>query len=221
MVILEARQLGRCVDGKWVLRDISFALEEGECLAVMGPSGAGKSSLLRLLNKLDEPTEGTIILAGKDSHTIPPQELRRRVGMVMQAPHLFPGDIADNIRFGPRLQGRELTDEEVAKQLEAVGLSGMAGRSVEQLSGGEAARVSLARTLANTPEVLLLDEPTASLDEARSVEIEALIVALLQEHQMAAIWVTHSQKQAIRVSERMLHLEQGRLISETTQKRES
>jgi putative ABC transport system ATP-binding protein len=85
--------------------DVSIAIEQGEVLAVIGPSGAGKSSFLRLLNRLDEPTGGTVLLHGRDYHDIAPRELRRRIGMVMQMAYLFPGSVATNIAFGPRQRG--------------------------------------------------------------------------------------------------------------------
>ncbi|MCB9640857.1 MAG: ATP-binding cassette domain-containing protein [Myxococcales bacterium] len=208
--LLEVRDLGRQSEGTWLLREISFSLQTGKLMVVMGPSGSGKSTLLRMLNRLDEPSSGSILLDGVDITTLPPQSLRRRVGMVMQSPHLFPETVADNIRFGPLQRGKQLSDEDVERLLSQVGLAGFGERSIKKLSGGEAARVSLARTLANEPELLLLDEPTAALDEAMSREIEALIAGLLQENGYTAIWITHHVEQAKRLAEQVLLLDQGR-----------
>ena len=108
--VLRAEELGRTVGSKVILRDISFDVMAGELLGIVGASGSGKSSLLRLLNRLDEPTSGTVFLDDQDYRQLPPRELRRRVGMVTQRPYLFPGDAASNLRFGPAQRG-ETVDE--------------------------------------------------------------------------------------------------------------
>ncbi|MFL5271155.1 MAG: ATP-binding cassette domain-containing protein, partial [Anaeromyxobacteraceae bacterium] len=159
-VLLAAQHLSRTVQGRAIVDDVSFELSEGEVLALVGPSGAGKSSLLRLLDRLDEPTGGTVLLEGRDYRELPPRELRRRVGMIMQLPALFPGTVADNLRFGPRQRGAELADAAVEALLADVGLAGFGARDAARLSGGEAQRVAIARAVANEPAVLLLDEPT-------------------------------------------------------------
>src|SRR5579859_6880611 len=107
-IALETRNLSRAVAGKVLVNDFNVLLIPGEVLAVVGPSGAGKSSFLRLLNRLDEPTGGTSYVDGLDYREIPPRVLRRRLGMVMQTPFLFPGTVAENIRFGPRQHGETL-----------------------------------------------------------------------------------------------------------------
>jgi putative ABC transport system ATP-binding protein len=196
--------------------DISVQVRQGEILAVVGPSGAGKSSFLRLINRLDEPTGGTVYLDGRDYRHISPGELRRRVGMVMQAAYLFPGTIAENLRFGPRQQGEDLLAPEIDDLLEHVGLKGFAGRDVLNLSGGEAQRVSLARTLANKPEVLLLDEPTSALDEKAEREIEALLTRVLRDRHLTALMVTHDTGQAERIADRAILIKAGRLIMDGT-----
>ncbi|MEJ2348864.1 MAG: ATP-binding cassette domain-containing protein [Anaerolineales bacterium] len=140
--VLTTHQLTRVVDGKLIIADISIQVHWGDILAVVGPSGAGKSSFLRLLNRLDEPTRGTVFVEGRDYREIPPQELRRRLGMVMQLPYLFPGTVAENIRFGPEQRGAVISDEEIESLLERVRLSGYSDREVTNLSGGEAQRIS-------------------------------------------------------------------------------
>src|SRR5579864_8250626 len=143
--ILRTEHLTRVVDGRRIVDDISIEVPRGDVLAIVGPSGAGKSSFLRLLNRLDEPTGGTSYVDGLDYREIPPRVLRRRLGMVMQTPFLFPGTVAENIRFGPRQQGETLDNEAIARLLEQVGLPGFASRNVANLSGGEAQRVALDR----------------------------------------------------------------------------
>ena len=159
----------------WIVSEITLDVQRGELLGLVGASGSGKSSFLRLLNRLDEPTSGIVFLEGEDYRRIPPRQLRRRVGMVTQRPFLFPGDIASNLRFGPAQRSETLPDSKIASLLEQVGLPGFASRNVANLSGGEQQRVSLARALANRPEVLLLDEPTSALDEQAKAGVEELI----------------------------------------------
>jgi putative ABC transport system ATP-binding protein len=209
--ILRLEHLTRQVGQRLLLSDVSFDVAQGETLAITGPSGSGKSTLLRLINRLDEPTAGTVYLAGMDYHAIPPRQLRRQVGMVMQTPWLFPGTVADNLRFGPAQWGQTMTDAQVQQLLSEIGLVDFADRDVSRLSGGEAQRVSLARTLANKPEILLLDEPTSALDPGSKEVIEALIIELIREHQLTALIVTHDIDQAKRMAKRAAVIVSGRL----------
>ena len=212
-IAVETKNLSRAVVSKVLVSDINVKIQKGEVLAVVGPSGAGKSSFLRLLNRLDEPTEGTVLLDGQDYRAIAPQELRRRVGMVMQMAYLFPGTVAANIAFGP-LQRRETMSLEVTTALlERVGLPGYHDRDASTLSGGEAQRVSLARTLANSPEVLLLDEPTSALDEGSARGIEELVLSIIREREMTCVIVTHNMQQAARIADRTMYLETGKLVT--------
>ncbi len=211
-MILCAEHLGRAVGDKVLVDDASFEAEAGEVLALAGPSGAGKSSLLRLLNRLDEPTHGTVYLEGTDYREIAPRELRRQVGMVTQRPFLFPGTVADNLRFGPAQRGESLPDSAVADLLTRVGLEGYSDRTVNNLSGGEMQRVSIARTLANSPHVLLLDEPTSALDDAAKRGIESLVQAIVRDQRLACVMVTHDLEQAARLADRALVLERGRVL---------
>ena len=211
-VLLRAEHLGRSVPGKILVADATFDVHRGETLAIVGPSGSGKTSLLRLLNRLDEPTSGTEFLDGTDYRQLAPPDLRRRVGMVMQRPYLFPGTVAENLRFGPRQRGEEMPDDQVDKLLAGVGLVGYAARNVANLSGGEAQRVSFARTLANVPEVLLLDEPTSALDDDAKAEVEGLMQKIVRERGLTCVLVTHDSAQAARLAKRALLLEAGRIV---------
>lgn len=212
--ILRAERLGRSVPGKVLLEDATFELLAAETLAIVGPSGSGKTSLLRLLNRLDEPSSGTVYLDGLDYRQITPRDLRRRVGMVMQRPYLFPGTVADNLRFGPRQRGEVLSDARIEELLTSVGLGGNASRDVANLSGGEAQRVSFARTLANSPEVLLLDEPTSALDEDSKGDVEKIILQLRHEQGIPCVLVTHDAAQAVRLAQRALVLDTGRIVGQ-------
>ncbi|MGB6112814.1 MAG: phosphate ABC transporter ATP-binding protein [Acidobacteriaceae bacterium] len=215
--VLETRDLSRTLDQpggpKSLLRDVSFRLDQGQVLAVLGPSGAGKSTLLRMLNRLDEPTSGAVLLQGVDTREMDPRTLRRRVGMVMQQAYLFPGAAAANVRYGPAQHGIILDDAQVADLIQQVGMAGYEDRDVATLSGGEAQRISIARALANQPEVLLLDEPTSALDDVSKQDIEHLLATLVHERNMTCVWVTHDVAQARRVADLVLRLEAGHAIA--------
>lgn len=207
--ILRADHLGRTVNDAVLVRDVSFDLRRAEILAIVGPSGSGKSSLLRLLNRLDEPSEGSVFLEGVDCRRFPPRELRRKIGMVTQRAFLFPGTVAENVRFGPAQRREAMADAAVEQLLTNVGLAGYATRDVSNLSGGEAQRVSLARALANNPLVLLLDEPTSALDEASKLAVESLILNVVRQSQLTCVIVTHDSAQARRFADRVLMLDHG------------
>jgi putative ABC transport system ATP-binding protein len=212
--VLRAQKLTRAVKAKILVNEATFQVHGGEILAVVGPSGAGKSSLLRLLNRLDEPTSGVVYFEEQDYRGIAPRDLRRKLGMVMQRPYLFPGTVEDNLQFGPKQRGQTLSQVEIESLLLRVGLPGYGSRDVANLSGGEAQRVSFARTLANTPSVLLLDEPTSALDEASKAEVEQLILEIVRTTNLSCVLVTHDRAQAARVANRVLVMETGRIVRE-------
>jgi putative ABC transport system ATP-binding protein len=213
--VLECRGVSRELPGPartLLLDNINFGVAKADVLAVLGPSGAGKSSLLRLLNRLDEPTSGEILLDGEDYRKISPRTLRRRMGMVMQRAYLFPGTVAENVRFGPLQDGRAIGNAEIESLLDQVGLAGYAERDAITLSGGEAQRVAITRALANSPEVLLLDEPTSALDELAKRDVEALLESLIHKRGLTCVWVTHDAAQAARMADSVLLLEAGRAV---------
>lgn len=214
---LRAVKLSRVTASGAVLLDaVSLHVVTGEVLAVLGPSGAGKSTLLRLLNRLDEPTSGSVYLDDVDTSTVAPTTLRRTVGMVMQQAHLFPGTVADNIAWGPAVRGEHLSEADISRLLARVGLTGYETRDTQGLSGGEGQRVSVARTLANTPSILLLDEPTSALDDAAKREVEVTLQAVLADHSLAAVLVTHDGDQAERLATRAVGLRHGAVVAAGT-----
>ena len=210
--ILATDHLSRTVNGVPLVNDVTVQIQTGEVLAVVGPSGSGKSSFLRLLNRLDEPTSGTVFLEGIDYRQLPPRELRRKVGMVTQRAFMFPGTVAENLRFGPRQRGEALSDARAEELLTRVGLPGYGARDVVNLSGGEAQRVSLARALANSPVVLLLDEPTSALDDEAKSGVESLIREIINDSRLTCVVVTHDVSQAARMANRVMLLEWGRAV---------
>ena len=208
---LETRNLGRVVDGDRLLEDVSVSIPESTVLVVVGPSGAGKSSFLRLLNRLDEPTEGTVLLEGEDYRNLPPRDLRKRVGLVPQDPALVPGTVFENVARGPLLRDESIDETHLPELLERLGLTGYEDRDVEELSGGEKQRVAIARTLLNDPDVLLLDEPTSHLDSKAEERVEALLVDLIRELDLTVVMVTHDEDQARRIGDHVLILRDGRV----------
>lgn len=210
--ILRVEHLGRTVNDHVLVDDVSVSVSRGDVLAIVGPSGSGKSSFLRMLNRLDEPSSGRVYLEGQDTGELAPRVLRQQVGMVMQAANLFPGTVADNIRFGPAQRGETIADDRLAALLEQVGLAGYSSRDINHLSGGEAQRVSVARTLANQPLVLLLDEPTSALDDAAEKEVEELLCKLKDEWHLTCLVVTHDMDQAARIANRIMVMKAGRLV---------
>lgn len=211
--ILVAEHLSWHTNGQTLVDDISVEIPDGAVVALVGPSGAGKTSFMRLLNRLSEPSSGRVLLNGTDTSTLDPQELRRRVGMMLQAPYLFPGTVAENIRFGPAQRGDTLPTEQVAMLLQRVDLEGYAERNVSNLSVGEAQRVSLARTLANHPEVLLLDEPTSALDAEAERSVEALLTEIIADEGLTCLIVTHDIDQAERITASAMLIKAGRLVA--------
>lgn len=205
---IETENLTRVVGEETLLESVSVSIDPGEVFVIVGPSGSGKTSLLRLLNRLDEPTGGTVYIDGTDYRELPPRELRVRVGLVPQDPALVPGTVFENVTRGLSLRGEPIDEERATRTLERLGLGGYADRDVADLSGGEKQRVAIARTLLNDPEVLLLDEPTASLDSASEARVERLLTEL----DVSIVLVTHDEAQARRIGDRVLKLRDGRTV---------
>jgi ABC-type methionine transport system ATPase subunit len=200
-----------------VLREVTLAIEEGSITSVVGPSGSGKSSLLRCLNRLWEPPAGTVFFDGRDITTLDVLALRRRVGMLFQSANLFDGTVADNVGYGPGLEGRSLTAGRIDELLQMAGLNPrFAGEMAANLSGGEAQRASLARALANEPEVLLMDEPTSALDPAATLHVEQTIRDLQNMMELTVVWVTHDIEQVRRVADSAALLIEGRIVETGT-----
>jgi putative ABC transport system ATP-binding protein len=182
-----------------VLRDLSLAIEPGST-AVLGPSGSGKSTLLRLLNRLADPDEGSVRFHGEDVRLVDPLELRRRAVLVPQLPAPLPGSVAENVRYGPALRGNHV---DPLPPLRLAGLdAAYAERDAARLSVGEQQRVMLARALALDPEVLLLDEPTAALDDRAKRGVEETLAGLT----CSTVLVTHDRAQAERLAGRVVEL---------------
>ncbi|MGA0782792.1 MAG: ABC transporter ATP-binding protein [Ilumatobacteraceae bacterium] len=193
--------------GRSVLDAVSLAVSAGEVVAVFGPSGSGKSTLLRAVAGLVEVESGRLVIDGVDVTGVPTH--RRRVGMVFQDEQLFPHrDVAGNVAFGLEMAGVERREREsrVEELLSAVGLDGFGDRDVSTLSGGEAKRVALARSLAPRPAVLLADEPLTGLDADLHDRLAVEVGAVLRESGTTTLWVTHDRAEAALVADRSVSL---------------
>lgn len=210
--VLATQNLSRVVDGTTLLDDVTIEVGAGDVFVVFGPSGSGKSTLLRLLNRLDEPTEGTVLLDGTDYRMLDPRTVRRRVGLVPQRPTLTEGTVSDNVTWGPRLRDAPVDRDRMAELLDRLGLSGYEGRAAGDLSGGEAQRVAIARTLFNEPDVVLLDEPMSSLDAAAAEQVEGLLADVMDAYDLTAVLVTHDADRARRLGTCGVRLERGRVV---------
>jgi len=210
--LLATNRLTRTVDGQVLVEDVTLEVHPGEVFVVFGPSGSGKTSLLRLLNRLDEPTSGTVLLEGTDYREIPPQTLRQRIGWVPQQPTLMDVTVAENVVWGPTLRDETVDYARVDDLLERLGLAGFADRDADRLSGGEAQRVAIARTLFNEPDVILLDEPASSLDSEAATRVESLLTEVMKVYSLTAVLVTHDADRARRLGTSGLRLEGGRPV---------
>ena len=192
------------------LAGVSFDLAEGEIVAFLGPSGCGKSTLLSIIAGLEEPDSGSAFWQGRDLSSVPTHQ--RRFGLMFQDFALFPHmSVGENVSFGLKIAGASklIQHERAAEVLHLVGLPGFEKRQVTELSGGEQQRVALARSLANKPALLLLDEPLGSLDRALREQLLADLRKILKEAQQTTVYVTHDQEEAFSLADRVAVMRQG------------
>ena len=229
---ITVREVNVWYGAKIGIENVNIDIGSNEVLALVGPSGCGKSTFLRCLNRMNDIIDncrmtGTVRLDGEDifDPKLDVVLLRARVGMVFQKPNPFPKSIYDNVAYGPRIHGlsetRADTDEIVQRSLDRAGLWEEVKDRLEQpgtgLSGGQQQRLCIARAIAVSPEVILMDEPCSSLDPIATARIEELIDELRQQYAIAL--VTHSMQQAARVSQRTAYFHLGHLVEvgETSQ----
>ncbi|MBN6048877.1 amino acid ABC transporter ATP-binding protein [Lactobacillus helveticus] len=219
--ILKVEHLNKFYGDWQALHDINFDLKKGEVLAILGPSGSGKSTLLRTLNGLEDYKDGKIIFHGKkiQSSAKQWQAIRQKIGMVFQSYDLFPNlTVMDNILLAPtKVQKRDRAEvKQIAtKLLKRVNMAQYSDSYPRELSGGQQQRVAIVRALAMKPEILLLDEITASLDPEMVRDIEEIVAELSKTDHMTMILVTHQMNFAKRVADEVLFLEKGKVIEDT------
>lgn len=215
--MLSVRGLTVRYDDVNALDDVSLDVGPAETVAVLGSSGSGKTTLLRVIAGLHVPDAGTVAWDGSDLAGVAPH--LRRFGLVFQDFALFPHlDVAGNVGFGLRIAGATGVELEsrVAMALQRVGLAGLGWRRIEELSGGQAQRVALARTLATTPRLLLLDEPLGSLDPALRRGLAADLAATLASDPIPTLLVTHDTDEAFALADRVAVMDHGRIVRSGT-----
>ena len=198
-----------------VLKNISIKIKSNEVFTVVGPSGSGKSTLLRLLNRLEDLSDGSIFLDGQNIKEMDVVALRRKVGLVFQIPILFDDTVETNILFSFKIRKETNLKGVAEKYINLVGLDrNLLSRNSNELSVGQKQRISIARALTSEPEVLLMDEPTSALDPTATHNIENLILNLKSQMGLTIVFVTHDIEQAKRVGERGIVLVNGEKIEE-------
>jgi tungstate transport system ATP-binding protein len=218
MVMSEA-DLYRLVDLKKIYQNRTvldvpeLVVKQGEILGLVGPSGAGKSTLLRILGFLEIPSSGQLYFHERLCKGEWPQmEQRRKVTMLFQSPHLLRRTVFDNVAYGLRIRGNKKDGQQVHDIIQRLGLGELATAQARTLSGGEAQRVALARSLVIEPDILLLDEPTSNLDPYNINLIEGMIRRVNREQQMTIVIVTHNIFQAKRLADRIGLLMDSKLV---------
>jgi osmoprotectant transport system ATP-binding protein len=208
----------RYPDGTVAVGNLSLEMPSGEITVLLGSSGCGKTTTLRMINRLIEPTSGTISLDGRDVGAVPVHELRRGIGYVIQQSGLFPHrTVADNISVVPRLLGWDGKRQRARalELIELVGLEqGMADRYPSQLSGGQQQRVGVARALAADPPVLLMDEPFGAVDPVRRGALQHEFKRLQRDLGKTVVFVTHDVDEAVLLGDRIAIMEQGGVVAQ-------
>jgi len=217
--IIKIRNIKKIYNNKTVLDVDCLDFQEGKIYAIVGPNGSGKTTLLNILNLLDNPDEGQISFYDQEISNKSNEDtlkIRRRMTLVNQNPFLFHSTVYDNIAYGLKIRSFSSTEQRIRikKALNMVGLPGFEKRKVNQLSGGEAQRVVIARALVIEPEVLFLDEPTANIDQRHIDVVERIIKKINKETKTTVIFTTHDLSQAYRLANEVLSLLEGKVIKQ-------
>ncbi len=218
-MLYKLKRLKKVYNHRTVLDIEDLSLEKGQVTGLLGPNGAGKTTLLKILTFILEPSSGEIRFKGKrvDFAGRKLIDLRRKVVLVQQQPILFTSTVANNVAFPLRIRRIEKTERErlVEELLELVGMLSFRDAMAHRLSGGETQRVAIARALACSPEVILMDEPTANVDVENQIVIEGIIGEINQKREISVIFTTHNMIQASRLAEKTVFLFEGRVARST------
>ena len=215
--MIQLRSLTKRYGDTVVVDRVSLTVDSGELLVLLGGSGSGKTTTLKMINRLVEPSEGSVLIDGVDVSTRPPHELRRQIGYVFQEIGLFPHmTVADNVAITPSLLGWDdsLTAARVDELLALVELDPdtLRHRRPDELSGGQRQRVGVARALAARPSILLLDEPFGAVDPLTRRRLQESLVRIRHEVGLSAVFVTHDMVEALLLGDRIAVLHEGRLV---------
>ena len=231
--IIELKGIKKCYDDFVVVKDFNLKVKKGEFVTFLGPSGCGKTTTLRMIAGFELPSEGQILLNGKDISTLPPN--KRPINTVFQRYALFPHlNIFENIAFGLKMKyvdvtyknnkgetlirkeklSREQIRQKVKRVLEIVDLEGFEKRDVSTLSGGQQQRIAIARAIVNEPQILLLDEPLGALDSKMRKELQIELKVLHEKSGITFIYVTHDQEEALTMSDKVVVMSDG-MIQQT------
>lgn len=214
--MIQAKHLTKRYKGKTVVDNVTLSVRSGEFVVLLGASGSGKTTTLKMLNRLVEPTGGTVSLDGTNAAQIPAHELRRRIGYVFQQVGLFPHmTVGENIAVTPRLLGwsRERISARVTALLTLVELDdNLRDRRPQELSGGQQQRVGVARALAAGPHVMLLDEPFSSLDPLTREHLQESFLKIRKNLSLTTVFVTHDMNEALSLGDRIGVMRNGRLL---------
>lgn len=214
--VITFRNVSKSYGGAEAVRDLSLSIEAGEFITVLGASGGGKTTFLKMINGLVEPTSGEITVLGESLKTADLVQLRRKIGYAIQGSVLFPHlTVEENIAYVPNLWNKSdkaRTKKAVAKWMAIVGLAGELGeRYPAELSGGQQQRVGIARALAASPELLLMDEPFGAVDALLRRQLQDEIRAIHARGGLTIVFVTHDVEEALRLGTRVLILKEGRI----------
>lgn len=213
---LEIKNIEHCYGERKVLEVPELSVEEGECVVIFGPNGSGKSTLLRVMSLMEKPTRGTIFYEGKEVNNRNSLEIRRRFALLLQKPVFFQGTVVKNIIYGLNVRG--FSSEEIEERLEKVtslfSLDGLLSRRREELSGGEAQRVNLARAFILEPEILFLDEPFSALDAPTREEVISELKRVIKKTGQTTVFVTHHREEAAFLGEKVVILLEGKVYQQ-------
>ena len=215
--MIEYKNVALRYTDKDILKDVNLRIEAGEFMVLVGPSGSGKTPMIKMINRLLEPTDGHIYMDGKRIKDYDERELRLSTGYVLQAIALFPNlTVAENIALIPEMKGwgKERVASKTVELLEKVGLpaSDYADRKPHELSGGEQQRIGIVRAIIAEPKILLMDEPFSALDAISRKQLQALTKKLHKEFGMTTIFVTHDTDEDLKLGDRIAVLQEGEIV---------
>ncbi|MBP2632012.1 MAG: Phosphate-transporting ATPase [Firmicutes bacterium] len=212
MVLLEASDIRLEFQSKTILDGLSFSIYPSDLVGVLGSSGSGKTSLFRILNLLQSATSGSVSYLGKDTSSYEPTQLRKRIGYVFQKPYLFGSTVEDNLTYPYHLLKQKPDFAEIENYLAKANLpKDILAKKITEFSGGEQQRIALIRSLLIKPNILLLDEFTASLDEENTLIIEQLILAEHKQQNLSILFISHNLAQAKRLAKQIMYLDKGKI----------